>query len=924
MHSMKTGWKMRKIYALLLVVILALSAFLSACGGKGDETPSPSPTSTPSPTATASPKPALIKDGNFEEAYDTSYPKLPKRWSIYGDSFDNKTAPLSYKDKENDEKLTVKRGIISVKDDLFEENKSKYGDIENPGKPEDASPDDDNIIMIYNEFPTAAKYKSQSISLPAGAYGKITVYVKTLDIKPSDPDHPENYENYEFYGATVALSGMEEPIIIAGIDTNKQWVKYEFYLEGSPSASKTLYVELGLGTGSPSDSRGYTQGHAFFDAVSMDYINKAEYETVLKELDRERFFFYDGDKESPNSFLVNRIDAKVNPEDWTYFAYSYINRDTIDTYTFEELELAQIDIDESLYYDTVDPTEFVTESGFVEVGGEDLKGFDEELKNFPFSSEKVFYLKNKTSATQGFKTKDFVLKPHSPAFGNTGIQQSYSYYRITVYLKTADFVSNGLNLLLVAEDASGEEYNNNLFENINTAKNNLSDEDLEQEANRHNKWANWVEYSFYVQANPYEDVTWHLELWLGPYDVRAKQINKFTRGHALFAEMQVQRLTYSEYSSASSKDNVKTGIRFFETKSPQIANAGFNSTTDNTGAIVNRPVNPSSWDGRFGGYSSLKDGGSLVEKHYNGAVISGIINQNYLEAYKDNNYIDDTLKYGDVDNISNSGAPNYLMIRNVESTSYGYLSQSKVLSANSIYRFVISVKTFGSAKAYVYIVDEEYKVLDASGTKASFENVATNGWETFEFFIKTGELSKTIRIELWNGARDGSATSMGYVLFDDITMSSGWKQEVYDEAEAGDRLTKLSFEGIDVAPTPTPSPTSTPEPTEEPEPGEFKFPWDMLITGLMALALIASIVVISIRKAKKSKLFRPRKVKAKEPSYSRNRLKIRERVVDEEAEEEADEEAEEEAEPEKEPEEEAEEEGENEEQEGSDEQGDNE
>ena len=899
MHSMKTGWKMRKISALLLVVILALSALLSACGGKEDEIPSPSPTSTPSPTATASPMPALIKNGNFEEAYDTSYPKTPKSWSIYGDSFDGKTAPLSYKDKENNKDLGVKRGIISVEEDLFEDNKSKYGDIANPGKLEDASPDDDNIIMIYNEFPTAAKYKSSSISLPAGSFGKLTVYVKTLDdIKPSDPDHPENYE---YYGATIALSGMEEPIIIAGIDTDEQWVKYEFYVEGSPSTSKTMYVELGLGTGSPSDSRGYTQGHAFFDAVSMDYINKAEFENALKELDQrgelsERFFFYDGDKESPNSYLVNRIDAKEKPGEWTYFAYSYINRDTIDTYTFDQLRLEEATVRGS-YYDTVDPTKFITENGLVEVGGEDLKGFEEELKNFPFSSQKVFYLKNENAATQGFKIlntdgSEFVMKPHSPAYGNTGIQQSYSHYRITVYLKTSDFIANGLNLLLVATDGSGEEYYG-MFDNINTAKNNLTDEDFEKEADRHNKWANWVEYSFYVQANPYEEVTWRLELWLGPYDVRAMQINKFTRGHALFAEMQVQRLTSSEYSSASSKDNVKTGIRFFDSKSPQIANGGFTTTTDNTGAIVNRPVNPSSWDGRFGGYNSLKDGGSLVQNHYSGAVISGIINQNYLDAYRNNNYLDDTLKYGEVDNVSNSGAPNYLMIRNVADTSYGYLSQTKTLSADSIYRFTVSLKTFGSAKASIYIIDDESKVLEALDTKASFDDVATNGWETFEFFIKTGELSKTIRIGLWNGARDGSSTSVGYVLFDDITISSDWKQEIFDEAETGERLVKLSFEGIDVAPTPTPTPTSTPEPTEEPEPGEFKFPWDMLITGLMALALIAAIAVITIRKAKKSKLFRPRKIRVKEPSYSRKRLKIREKM-EEEAEEEDEEEPEEE------------------------------
>ena len=775
MHSMFSGRKMRLIVTFLVVILFALTGVLSACGDKTDDTPRPSPTSTPSASPTASPKPALIKNGNFEDAYDTAYPKTPKNWSIYGDSFENKTASLT----------NVKRGIISVIDDFFDENKSKYGNIDNPGKPEDASPDDDNIIMIYNEKATAAKFKSQSISLPAGSYGKITLYAKTLnDIKPIDP---ENEENYDYYGATISISGMEEPIIIAGIDTNEQWVKYEFYVEGSPTTSKTMYVELGLGTGSPADSRGYTKGHAFFDAVSMDFINKAQFESTLSQYESDgelddRFFFFNGSKDHENNYLVNRINSKdADKSDWTSFAYSYINRDTIDTYSFDELQLEPIVINENDYYDTIDYENFDTDSDFINVGVDE--DFKEELENFPFSVSDVFYMENNNAATQGFRTKDFVMEPYSPAFGNTGIQQAYSYYRITVYLKTSDFVNNGFNLLLVSQDDSGTDYYSR-FDNINTAKNNLTDEDFQQDANRHNKWANWTEYSFYVQASPYEEVTWHLELWLGPDDVRAKQINKFTRGtFCLRNAVQSLPLRYPLHPQRTPSDRIKS-LR----EVPQIQTR-LHTTNDNTGSIVNSCQSPVGRQVRRIRPAQGKPGKS-VKNHHNGSS-SGIINEDFLAAYNTNGYID-----GDLSNVSNFGSPNYLMIRNVAETSYGYTSAVKTLSSKSYYKFTISVKTFENASASIYIVDDKYNVLSIEDTdNAEFTNFMTNGWETYTFYIKTGDLSKTIRIELWNGSRDGSdtGTSEGYVLFDDIVMGIS-TEEIYNDAEAGANLIKLDFE----------------------------------------------------------------------------------------------------------------------------------
>jgi hypothetical protein len=890
---------------------MLLCTFLTACDNGGNTNPTPTPTPTPTSTATATPKAALIKNGGFEETYETTYPKTPKTWSSLGDSFGGKSASLS----------DSKYGVISTEETSFDENnQDKYGNIENPGTPGGDDDTDKNILMIYNQKPSAVKYKSQSISLPANSYALISLYVKTLDIIPGDAN------NSDFYGATINFSGMDEPVYINGINTAQQWKKYEFFFEGSATSAKTLYIELGLGTGSDADSRGYTSGHVFFDQVKMEYINRAQYETALlgtgdKEAivelnggspvyssDTDRFFYFDNNKYNTNAYYVNRINTKDLTDNELRFAYSYKNRLNITDYGCNIID-QPLEVQGDYYggITPIVPNGQIIDAKNYQDNLEDFPFLTDELKNYPFTNTDVFVMSNNKYGTQGYKTPDFTINPYEPAAVND-IYLSYTYYRIGVWVKTSNFVTNGLNVYLVKDVSDGEggyieELRlTSIFSDINTGKNNLSEEDFEKDENLHNKWSNWKEYVFYVKASPYETVNVHLEFWLGPKNVSGKQDYNLTKGYCLIGGITNQKLNSTEYSSASSGDTIKKNVdlqlsdKFTSAPNATIANCGFNISSET--AIMQKPINPTSWTPYFGGYSKLlgNDVSTLPEYHGTNAVTAGIINRNYLDAYRENGYIDNTVTSANIQTGDNVGHPNYLMIRNRQTTSYGFVSSELTLSAKTNYVFSVYTRTYGDARAAIYLTDEDGKVIELSKddntTYANYEKQEANGWTKYTFYIKLGELSKKVKLELFNGTRDGSAAgnSIGYVLFDDAYMATV-TDTVFDGVEA-DNITvkKLSFEDETA---PTESPTATPSPTQSPVPGTTAAPfdWGLLSMLLLSVTLLFVLLMILIRKTKESRLFKRRRVKAEIPSYSRDKLKLSKKKVSEETGEDSEEES---------------------------------
>lgn len=873
---------LKKSLTIILCVMLAAGMFLvSACkqdGGTPQTSPTPTATATPTPSPTVEP---IVKNANFEEFYDTSFPKTPKSWTSFGESFDNKTASLS----------KSKYGIISGDEDKFNENKDRYGGIDMPENlATDKLPgEDEYVIMLYNEQPSAIKYRSQSITLPQSSYARLSVYVMTLGLDPYDKDNPELYD---YYGASINLSGMTAPVYVNGIDTGGNWEVYEFYLEGSPTSSKTIYLELGLGSGSPADSRGYTKGHAFFDKVEMEFINRAEYaeDIIDKNIistdisgdpvydSADDFYFYaDENLSDVTPYRRNRVNVKQSAS--TSFAFSYVNNINIETFAFEDenglgkITPAQIINSFVPGADDGFGPETVT-SGMATVGG---AKFESDLTNYPFTSSGVYYMENKIAATQGIKTREITIPSYADPEYAKDTQPLYTHYRISVFVKTSDFVNNGLNIGLF-NDNEIENIQPTWFNNIDTTTYNLTEEQLEEPANRHNKWSGWTEYVFYVEANPFKEVKLWLEFWLGPKNVQNKLPVNFTMGYALFSEFSVQKITPSDYNSASSGDRVKTGIKLYTTKSPGIANSGFNAFAEL--GIDKKPVYPMNWKGYYGGYKNLP-GNSEATFVTNYNTEYGIINKNYLSEYSFNSAL--SLTENDLypaDALVS--APNSLLIYNKEATAYGFVSQYKTMSAESYYKVSVMVKVMGSAKAYIYLTNSDgvlkhtVQENDAEVTTDLMFVVDETGgdWVEYQFYIRTGELTKDFYLEIWNGARDGSELSAGAVLFDDAVMLSISEKSFNDADGVLNNLLKLDYDGIDVEPEESPEPTPTVTPTPQPEEEEpYQFPWGLLTTSLIAFALLFVMVVLMLRRMKKSKLFRPKKVKAQKPSYSRDRLK---------------------------------------------------
>ena len=128
--------------------------------------------------------------------------------------------------------------------------------------------DDKNVLLMYNKTSANTRAYSNSFSVAANSYLKVTVKVRA-DIADGE-------------GAYIALKtsasdSKEAEVIFTGIK-DADWTEYTFFVEGSKTSSKTLYLFVGLGT---SDSK--VQGWAEFDYAKAQTVKKVDYIKTVNE-----------------------------------------------------------------------------------------------------------------------------------------------------------------------------------------------------------------------------------------------------------------------------------------------------------------------------------------------------------------------------------------------------------------------------------------------------------------------------------------------------------------------------------------------------------------------------------------------------------------------------------------------------------------
>ena len=160
-----------------------------------------------------------------------------------------------------------------------------------------------NVLMIHN-YPTDTKYNgiqqyysSTTVSLEARTAAKISVWVKTSDLKfdkgyslLDEQDRGAFIEVIQTVGGTTidsfTIKAINTEKILAAnndLDTNNGWLQYNIYVNACDFASCTVQLRLGLGKPNGETCTGY----AFFDDVTVEKqrdISKTGYNEVASEI----------------------------------------------------------------------------------------------------------------------------------------------------------------------------------------------------------------------------------------------------------------------------------------------------------------------------------------------------------------------------------------------------------------------------------------------------------------------------------------------------------------------------------------------------------------------------------------------------------------------------------------------------------------
>lgn len=796
-QTKRAGFK--AIFSLITALLLCfVMAFGLACSK--DETKEDSTTYTKSETDKQ-----IIANGNFE--FKTADSK-PTSFPIYtGISWTRAT--------DNASSSAVNSGIVDTDDfDTWFDN--LYGDTDfvkylkrnypdavealgedpsdedvksalkeafgNPGVNASHDGDEETKILMINNyvdtFPgygTAQKFTSSStVTLDKNAYGKITVWVKTQNLNTNLADSDEYGANISIVNTIAGVTQAEYQI--RGI-RNEEWKQFSVYVKGNDFSTATLKVVLGLGYGSgTSNVENNVEGTAYFDDVVYEEITAEEYRTVMAN----------------ETASTVSIESKTSDNTLAVFAG---NKTTFG-----------YDMDTAFFFRNAD----VTAEGAYVVSPQGISGGKYDANK----SSKVT-VGTVQSLVENYGDLSF-MDPSAKAVQIYAEYASYevslgritvapnSYHILSFYLKTdLTFNTTGLSFYVIDEDGrtGANNVTNTVLSSVVTEK---VDESLTPDDDNYDAFRGWKRYTVILKNNFVDagsDRTCELILNLGPTDANETNKNLFALGTVTLANFleatgtipSTDEKDYKDYTEQDHIYSIISGATDSSTVFSYALYAGYTEdysdgeddpaykmtiAPSNEGVETSRPAAPSGFIGVDGGSVYVNPSEDAPASSVNRNANAGIINTKYLDNYTDfagiKNFFDED------DNLQP------LMIYNRTAGSYGYLSDSNTLSADSFTVITVRVKVTGDATAYVYVVDTAIDSENRSKVLTQYDNpdremvvavkadmMDTDGWATVNIYLSAGKDAIEYRVELWNGSRDNMVESTGYVFFDDYAINSG-------------------------------------------------------------------------------------------------------------------------------------------------------
>ncbi len=774
-----------------------------------------------------------IKNGDFAyfDKESATFPKTADNWALYSykepeTNSDGKVTSHGFNKITDNEKVLY--GVVSaneddwatVQNDLANQNVN----VTNPGI-HDEEDLDKNIFMLANKEATTSSIVSAYFSISSQSSAKITVWLNTSQLK----DGSKATVMIQKYASS--LSAMEENRYAHNFEISKAdgWQAYDFYVFNRESGSRSLVISIGLGNCYDGTNG---EGVLFVDDVAFETVSANEYRKYVTSTQEDTTYAIIGEDKSDNAERYSQLETL---NDTT----------TVTTLTLEDY-LKQAD---------------------AIVDGEAYSPF---TKNDAFSIYKMSNdgtVKTPLALTLNkWNGNDIIVKSSDETKDHLHIS---FWARI---FQDGRVTARGNIVLQKFEDGEWKDLDSGAFSSVVTSQNISEDNNC-----------GWTKYDFYLKPNSNAETQIRVVYALGDIQPSYSDEKYIPKGSMYVTTPFVEEITASDYSSASSGTYAKKLNLVGNTASASITNGSFSSMS------TSNANQPTGWTPVFGGANLIyKDG--LGDKSpeglpQNASDVTAVVEKN----------------------MTGNGAPayddsegNFLKLTNNTATAFGYISSDFTLSAKTAYAVSVLAKTEGSTHPNIYVVKNgaenradaivgkiETSATDKVANDNAFGMIKSedegNGWTRYYIVIVTGDDSMTVRLALFNGKIDGSATQQGTVCYDIANLNTlgTYTVDTAEDSEktnreritfsatsgytAFDKLTdeeisalaensnvdvsKPDFEAI-VTKAMTPA-EEEPEKPEEPTPSKVNI--GLLLSVISSIAMVgALLIVVVVRVFKKN------------------------------------------------------------------------
>ena len=637
----------------------------------------------------------------------------------------------------------------------------------------------DKYVYMLNNIAKSSNYgigtaqkitSSSTVSMTKGKVYELSVWVKTANITGVNDGN---------VGANIRLTNnlngkAQADYKVSNIIAN-DWTKYSFFVKADAdyNCTFTLVLGLGYGNGNSNDVTYLTEGTAFFDEISIKEVS--DY-TLPTNADILQY----GSEDAIEANLVEKTENNTTSYECYYdmtFANSEIN-------FFDDIDISKT---ENFSSDFTKSNVTVDDGN----GGEipltsAVKVGAESTQTLTIDGKVAKMVVNKASSTITLKDSAFSL-----ANGKYALVSFYVKNNLVAPARTDVFVD--------VWDKLGDTVIKNPA--VITVKNTEED---------------YTRYLLLVKNNykTGDNREFYIDFVVGPNDIASVKYNSdFSTGEVLIKNLSInvgdienEDKLFAYFSSIANatvalhagyendyKDDSSSTSYDFTTRPGNFGDILFNPTTIKgyTGIVPNHA------------YITNADGAETkVNTRINAGTadgVAGLINTKYLSEY--NNGLEIKNKIGAYEDDFQA-----IMINNKTENNYGFVGEKLQVSASNNAKISVSLRVVDNAKAYVYLVDvtgvnkkvltfDDFTVntdvvsgvdkntnVDGSTLKYALEITSdmmnADGWVDLSFYIGAGNSSKSFRVEVWNGDRDGVEKSSGYVFVKNITttLSSGFSE----------------------------------------------------------------------------------------------------------------------------------------------------